>query len=473
MTDVNKYLYSIVENQEKRIKNIISPSGKELLSRNMYVLLESHINKFLFNNQAPRWFIISGLRGVGKTILIAQITNLLLKKKHNVLYVSVDDLIVNCGEKMLLPLIETYVKQLGSSIEDLSAPTFIFLDEVQYENDWSLILKTVQARNPQIFFMCTGSSALEFNYSANESRRSITEKLYPLRFHEFITLKKGLTPIPKLSQNLADAIFGQYAVSESYQMLKNQYVNLLSYKRRFDDSDIEEYIRFGTLPYLLNNDNEYSKLENVLQTLKKVTEDDIAKFNKDERFDPTIGMKLLYTLADSDKTSLEDLSKRLQIPKSTVEYILSLYVNAEIIFKINALGSHKSQVANNPKYLFTSPAFRLALCHNTDSPRQYKDIRPKMLEDIVALSLYRILGTKDAVTINHDNEAGGSADLIVTKLEKKIAIEVGTTEKDFRQVELSIERHKCVMGLVIYDGELTMNNECNSIKLPLSSFLLL
>ena len=152
------------------------------------------IKKYLDLN---RIIILKGPRRVGKTTLLYQLVNELLKenKAEEILYVPFDDPKLTDFEN----IIEFYeTKILKTELGDRK--TYILLDEVQYLENWQYHLKKYYDRNYPTKFIATGSSAtLIKKGSESLMGRTIEEVMLPFSFKEYaeyrlkkkITLKKG------------------------------------------------------------------------------------------------------------------------------------------------------------------------------------------------------------------------------------------------------------------------------------------
>jgi len=52
---------------------VFDAQNKKRLNRNIFIKLQSHLNKFLEGNKAFRWVALTGLRGAGKTTIMYQL----------------------------------------------------------------------------------------------------------------------------------------------------------------------------------------------------------------------------------------------------------------------------------------------------------------------------------------------------------------------------------------------------------------
>jgi hypothetical protein len=106
------------------------------------------------------------------------------------------------------------------------------------------------------------------------------------------------------------------------------------------------------------------------------------------------------------------------------------------------------------------------------SNASYDQYKGMLLEDVVGLSLRRILGPRLGSSINYDASEGG-ADFITSVGGKKIALEVGYGIKNFQQVEASMKRYGGDYGLSVSTTNLAVNETANAVTVPYTHFLLI
>ena len=136
MEEILKYVQNQLVQAPFRLRTYTQDEqGKKYPQRNIYIKIEKYLRDFLHGpNAQDRWIIIPGLRGVGKTTILAQ----LFLKHHQeagqqrMLYISLDE-VVNVLGSSLKDVLTVYERILGESFEKLTAPVFIFIDEAQYD----------------------------------------------------------------------------------------------------------------------------------------------------------------------------------------------------------------------------------------------------------------------------------------------------------------------------------------------------
>ncbi len=135
--------------------------------------------------------ILYGLRRAGKTTLMFQIIEELLKKRGvsplQVLYFSFDE-----ESEDITEILKTYETEvLGERISD-GREIYLFLDEIQKLGGWPDKVKVVYDLNPNVKIFLSGSAAINLSKGGKESLagRSFEFLIEPLDFDEYLDFKE-------------------------------------------------------------------------------------------------------------------------------------------------------------------------------------------------------------------------------------------------------------------------------------------
>ena len=477
-TIILNYLRRQINVTPQLLQDIIGSGDTLLPKRLLQQQIESHIDNFLKNQTKNRWIVIPGLRGVGKTTILAQTYLYLHNSNHqiNLLYLSLDEMMPRKYD--LLQILEIYEHHiLGDYFENLKIPTFIFIDEIQSDNQWALALKAIYDRSKLVFFICSGSSALHLQMDANiAGRRARIETLYPLNFNEFQLLDKQLAINHDLSKQLKNIIY----YSETAQAVYDQLTKIKALVNRastnYNIPSLSNYLQKGTLPIFLNNDPLILLYKDVRGIMDKIIHIDLRNLQNFNTLSLTSINELLHILAtSSDIVSLTKLSQSLGLSKVNLINIFNTLIKAEVLIKIPSLGNKINSSRRPVKYLFTSATIRASYFDLTEDTNNLKH-QGFLLEDIAGLHYYKEFTSQGRGKLfyyySKDNQK--FCDFILRIVNsQKIAIEFGLGNKNNIQVINSMKRVNCKYGLVFSKTSLSLDIENNIVSIPLEYFLLI
>ncbi len=261
---------------------------------------------------------ITGLRGVGKSIILKQIA----KSDINSVYISLDTL----KDIDLFELVKILNHQY-------KIKTFL-LDEVHFYKGISEALKIIyDLLDVKVIF--TSSVSLGMFQSAYDlSRRVQLFKLYPFSFREFIYFHKNIN-LPVLS---IEKIINK---DWNREYLKYNYL-------------FEDYLKGGNMPFSLDEPNIYSLLQNILDTIIQKDIPRIAKLTIDEL---ELIEKTVTFIGKSgvDGINYSSISRNIGITKFKAQQYISILQDAFVLTSVFPKGTN---VLKEPKVLLMPP-FRL------------------------------------------------------------------------------------------------------------------
>lgn len=486
MSEILKnYIRNQIYSQEQVLKNKITlPNGKIALSRYFYVKLKKYAVDFVNYSTEPKIVAMSGLRGVGKTTLLA---SLYFEKELNYnykIYFSVDELFNILGSS-IYNFLDLYQELIGIRFENTQQKFLILIDEIHFDPNWAQILKTIYDKYSNVFVVCTGSSALALNSTTDLARRMIITKIHPLCFTEYIQIgsryinpDNTIFPIKGLKQELKHILFQSTSFEIMILAIKNQKIQEKAdeYYAKFNPAQIDNYVKYGTMPnnLILPTGDNFDLTNQVSlnnQLLDRIIEKDFVEFGnfKQETIQKT--KNLLLLLATKSDLSINSLSKTLSISNLTIQSILESLEKCDLIIKILPFGNPEKKIVKPSKYYFSSPVFRLARLYYFDSLNPFDQYKGLLLEDIVAQILTRELS--QIANIFNDPNSGNADFIIQTIAQKKIALEVGYGKKGKEQPKKSMTRFNLDYGIVVSNDQYCIWQEDKIVRIPLKWFLLL
>jgi predicted AAA+ superfamily ATPase len=306
--------------------------------------------------------IVYGLRGTGKTTLIAQKYFEIEENEEK----GIRRLAIH-GEH--LNLAGYKIKDLIPSLKYILSEGYLFIDEITSIKNWPVEIKILSDMYPKLKIIVTGSSAVDLQEARKIlARRAVFINLKPLTLNEFLRIKYKTEIIP----------FDPFAEDKLTNALRTE----LDAREKLKDIEkiIIEYKRMN-LPYLIE-----SPTSTLLDVIERVIYEDIGgagSFSEDvlNKFKP-----LLKLLALSEKISYDSLSRDVGIGKGTVIKMLDYLSKANLIKPIYPYSKGKGKVRKEPKYLFTSPIIRDVLL---DLIGEKESGRGLIREDLFAINIER------------------------------------------------------------------------------------
>ncbi|MEM2121086.1 MAG: ATP-binding protein [Candidatus Woesearchaeota archaeon] len=321
---------------------------KELLKpykRKLYFEVQKYIKK-------RQIVMIYGLRRVGKTTLLLQIIDELLKNNNpkNILFFSFDEKTFDVKE-----VLEFYQKNvLNKTFDEIDNKIYVFFDEIQKVDDWENKLKVYYDLYPKIKFFISSSASLKLRKKSRESLsgRIIDFLLKPLSFEEFLEM---------LGKDLK-------SIKKNINLWKRELMPLF-YK----------FVKFGMFPELVfEEDEEFARrylLESVVERIiyKDILEELYIK-------DVELLKKLIYIIARNPGmlVNFERLAEDLGRDKRTIaNYFEYLEFSLLVKFVFNYRESQIASYRKLKKAYFATPNLIFALNPN------FNDILPKIIENVV------------------------------------------------------------------------------------------
>jgi len=296
--------------------------------------LFSEIELWMIKKQA---IAIVGLRRTGKTTLMRQ---LMVGQEGTPVFFSFDE--EETQKKEVLVFVLDY------AITTLHA-TSLFLDEIQYVEDWEGTVKRYYDQTG-LKFVVSGSESLEISRAkASLAGRLVAFQLHPLSFREYLRLKG------------AD-IKREPAEMHDYSSMEQLYRQCITRKEYFEQEFIE-FLYKGAFPELVLEEDE-SVIRRYIHDLvvKKIIYRDIPAIFEIRRPD------LLYELfryacgTSSQLFDVQNISRHFGVHAGTIANYLWYLRSA---FLVNVAESYSAspakRVRRNKKLYVTSPAIACAV----------------------------------------------------------------------------------------------------------------
>ena len=484
-TDLKDRILEIITSAPADRSNWIEANTQNSgIQRRAFMKAKMHLDNFIKTPSNNNWLIMPGLRGIGKTTILTQLYNQTPSPNNRKFFISLERVRLIGGS--MEDVIDVIEEVAGEKLDSIDEPIYIYLDEVQYLDNWSLSLKTVFDRTRKIFIACTGSSAIALQTNPDIARRSLKIPIHPLCFTEYVMIRQsteGLRnitfPDTGLAKELKKILFDSANEQEVYIGIQNLRLRISNYWRRLDDrqSYVNDYVKFGTLPFTLHDTAETIRWQKINALLTESLARDVDSTEKFDSATRSMFPRLLFLLASSDVISHANIASTLNINVRTLISMLDTLVKTEIIHPILPRGSAYKQVSQPIKYLFTSPAIRTAICTSGGilGEERASHLRGRLLEDVVGMYLKRIFNPSETPAIVEYDYGSGGADFIVSRTGQKgnsIAIEVGVKKRTAQQTHTTLKRIDAKYGLIISGANLSIDSSKKSVFVPFEPFLL-
>lgn len=471
-----QYLQKQIRTSEDRLNKYTHDlKGNELPKRFLFVKIQKYLNDFLNKQSSNRLIIIPGLRGVGKTTLMAQICSDMIakNKKIKILFLSVDEAknLFNVG---ISEIMRAYEEILKVDLESLQEEVVIFFDEVQVDPKWAKTLKTLHDKTSKIFFCCTGSSAVVLQTTPDIARgRAIFERMTPMCFAEYEMVGNKIYPTKQLKNSIKEAIYFSTNAEDAYEKLGHLQGLVNEYWSKVDRRDIDKFLTFGSLPFTLHLPNESAIYDAISLLLDGIIKKDLSTMGSFDMKTLTQAKRLLFIIAENDTTSLNTLEKVLNIDRLTILSLLDAFEKAELLVKVSAYGSNMSVAKKPAKYLFMSSAIRMSFFSVAGQENTFMVRKGKLLEDSVGAHLYREFILRGGGAFRYDSAQSGADFVLQIENIKQILIEVGLGKKDRKQILSSMSRINCAYGIVFSSNPLMIDQDKKIINVPLDYYFLM
>jgi len=418
-----------------------------------------------------RFVILSGARRVGKTTIMYQQIETLLNEHvnpKNILYISFDNpLLKFCT---INEIIENYVINV---LYDEKEDIYLFLDEIQYAQDWDNWLKVFYDTKPNWRIVATGSASPAINKGVTESGtgRWITITVPTLSFYEYLEL---IGVKLNISENIK--------ISDLQNINQKEFNNIINLSEPLQ-KHFNRYITVGGFPELvLSNDDIYSQRILRDDIVDKVLKRDIpALFNI--RNVSILEKVFLYLCFNSSNIiNYSTMSKELEnISLPTLQDYINYLECANLIYistPINTSG--KQTLKAKPKIYIVDSAIRNAVLMKddilTDSTEMGYVVETTVFRHI--LSFYYRDNAK--VGYYRDSKTDKEIDIVSESAKNRIYIEVKyrensnvKTDNPLYNIAEKNDRIFIVTKNATDYGIMKLENGLALVRIPVYTFLYL
>ncbi len=441
--------------------------------------LKKHADNFLDidGEYYNRFIMMSGLRGVGKTTMIYQLYDYLLKQRdipeRNMFYLDLHDLtsVYDVGIKGVF---DAYLEDIHQTIPaNLNDKVFLFVDEAQLDRNWANYARLLFDKTFNVFMIFTGSSALGLEINVDASRRITKEQLFPCNFQEYLLLKHDLNLtknnfkdlILRMNPTTADeAIECERLIKEDLMQLNND-----------PELEFKKFLHSQSFPFALNITEVVThRLTNDL--VERIVQDDLKQFASFTNGTNGSILRLVSYLATKKPgtTSSSSLAQNLNLNIRTVDSILDALEKSQLILSINAYGS-AGKILNKPKeHLFLTHSIKAALNYRIGRyDLNHEKCYAVLVENMVASTLNRLSQESlHSLGLFYDSNKKG-VDFIVRNMDEIIPIEVDIGKKTRSQLTMAKKRYGAEYGILVSNRTPKIEFKNDILYIPVVTFAMM
>ena len=476
---MDQYVEKYVQKQLNQVpatlnRNITNKEKNKFNKREEFKKIKQRIDEFINKESDERFFVLPGLRGVGKTTLMYQSYEYLLKEKdispNNILYVSCD-VINKIKDVDIEDIVECYSQLIHHcSTALIDEDVFIFVDEAHYDKNWAGNGKIIFDKCPNIFIIFSGSSSIHLDYNADGARRLKIKTIPPLNYSQHLKLKYDYKT--DISKDLINLIFkGEIeSAQEKEHQIQNDLINIIDY----DLNDWEKYMKYGSFASTLNKKHIEDIEEELWSIISRViTKDIVNVFSLNSNMQENVFRVLTFLASQNPgEISQASIANDINVSKSTVNSIFTILEKTQLIFHYEAYGFGKKP-KKAWKYYIATPSLRH--CINSKFGIMHvdsNDYNGVLLENLVATGLFNLSNNENFINFStfYDSQSGGADFIIQKAFEKPIPIEVGLGKKSDRQVKKSMRSCKSDYGILISNKTKNIEKKNDIIYVPPKTF---
>ncbi len=401
--------------------------------------------RWTFSPPVNRAVFLSGARQVGKTTLIRQTIQALLKENvpaSNILYITFDHPIIKMAgiEKVIEAWLESELKIAG--------PTYLFIDEIQFMLDWQVWIKHQVDFNQNRRIVFTGS-AVPLVHKGQESGvgRWHTINMATLSFYEYLSLRKvyyekGLEEFSISSKHKNKWLAPYLEMSpQELELIKNTsdpQFDIKSLKNLFDmpfnfqnvsqlagplASIFNQYLIKGGFPQTVFG--TVTEAQNLIREdiIDKVLKRDMTALFGVRKFIELEQVFLYLCMNDGGILNLEDLASNLNVSRTTALNFIELLEATHLIYRLQKFGYGKDVLRARFKVYLADSAIAPAVLLEGKSILGKPEIMGKVVETAIFKHLF--LYSEPGSRINYwKDDKNNEVDLVITQGENIIPFEI-------------------------------------------------
>jgi predicted AAA+ superfamily ATPase len=337
--------------------------------------------------------VLIGARQVGKTSLM----NSFISGKKSLSLNGQNAEIAELFQK--LSVIEQYLQiYLNTNLEGL-----LVIDEFQYINNISVMLKLLTDKYPKLKILCSGSSSLDILQKVEESLagRVRVIEVFSLSFEEYLLFND-------VNLSKVYASFDENTENSALTMPIEQF--------------FDEYLIYGGMPRAALTDNKDEKTEILNDIYQTYLLKDVRNYIQNEQ---TVGFnKILRLLASQigNMVNINDLSRKSGVSYKQCEEFIYLLEQMYIIKLLEPYSMNKRKVISKMKKVYFCDMGLRNMIERNFNTLDFRPDNGAIAENFVMLELWRNKTAGGALQFYRTTD-GTEVDFVLTQMTYKTAVE--------------------------------------------------
>ncbi|MBI4010132.1 MAG: AAA family ATPase [Candidatus Aenigmarchaeota archaeon] len=453
-------------------------------------------------SRVPEKEIISiiGARQVGKTTLMEQLIELLIKQisPNRILMIYGDNTELNTLSKNVIKdcfdIYERFI--LKEEITRIQKSVYVFIDEVQKIDNWFNIVKDYYNINKNIKFIVSGSSSVKILEESAKAfvGRAETQIVVPFKFLELIRFhnfrNKRVADDVIFLENISEIRDGLKKLMETRKVTKRHIFNFFKlfdkeYKQTliFEKTVkklLDDYFIKGGYPAIIKEPN-LRRCINILTTnIRDVINTDIKNVHKIRESYTMEKLLVLLSKDTSENINIANISSILEMDIKTISQYIEYLGEAFIISTAeNYRYSKVNRLKKKIKKIYLNDIGLRNVINNTFDESILLNQREmgKIAETIVHNHCIRLkfkISPQTNPKLFYWRDDEGEIDIIFEHKNKPIPIEVKYKNKiggdDLKTIRKFIQNYKSGFGLCITKDTFGIDDKI--LMLPIWLFLL-
>ena len=306
------------------------------------------------SSETRRALVLTGPRQVGKTTLFRQAVQEMIQNgtpPENILYVTFDHpLLKLVGQEKVLQIWREYIPPKTTDTITLE---YLFFDEFQFLDDWSVWLKHQTDFQQHRRIAVTGSSASLFDRGTESGvGRWLTIRLPTLSFYEYLLIRNE-NPLSESERHMTPRMFQHLSERERADW-SHRVRKLMPY--------FHHYLIRGGFPACAITDN-IPRLQRLLREdiIDKILKRDMTALFGVRQVLQLERLFLYLCQHDGSIVDFPTISSLLGVQRQTVERYLSFFEATHLLTQLRPFGYGKEILRGRTKYYLADPSIAMAM----------------------------------------------------------------------------------------------------------------